>query len=253
LRNLPPGLGLAIVSAATAAAILIVTRATSNQAAIVAIKRQIQADLFEMRLFNDDLRAMARAQADMLRHNAVYLRLSLVPLLWLAVPLIVVLAQLQSYFGYVGPAAGCPVILTAQLTAPREPDARLEPVSGLRSETPPVWLPGSQQLVWRVVAEAAGEYILRFVVDGHRYEKSLHVSDDVARRSPVRPGALVMDQVEFPSEPPVDPSGPVKTIAVSYGEREFAVFGWRMPWMVLFFAETFLFALVLRRPLGVTL
>src|SRR5207302_5309481 len=68
---------LAVLSLATAIAILLVVRATSDQPALAAIKRQIHADLFEIRLFNDDLRAMLRAEADILRHNATYLRLSI--------------------------------------------------------------------------------------------------------------------------------------------------------------------------------
>ena len=56
--------------------------------------------LFEIRLFNDDLRAMLRAQVEILRHNVTYLRLSLVPMLWMLVPLVLVIAQLQFHYGY---------------------------------------------------------------------------------------------------------------------------------------------------------
>src|SRR5882672_9774021 len=93
---------LAIVSLVTAAAILLVVRAASDQRALAAIKRQIHADLFEIRLFNDDLRAMLRAELDILRHNATYLRLSLVPMIWILVPAALAAAQLQSYYGYAG-------------------------------------------------------------------------------------------------------------------------------------------------------
>src|ERR1700704_6638350 len=106
---------LAVLSLLTAIAVLLVVRTTSNQRALAAVKRQIHADLFEIRLFNDDLRAMARAQADILRHNATYLRLSLVPMLWMLIPLGLLVAQLQCYFGYSGVAVGQPVLITAQL------------------------------------------------------------------------------------------------------------------------------------------
>ena len=49
--------------------------------------RRLHAALFEIRLFNDDLSAIFRAQAEMLRHNLTYLRLSLVPMIWMFVPL----------------------------------------------------------------------------------------------------------------------------------------------------------------------
>ena len=72
LRPLPVIVSLAVVSLVTAIAILLVVRATSNQGALAAVKRQMYADLLEMRLFNDDLRGMWRAQWSMLRHNGRY-------------------------------------------------------------------------------------------------------------------------------------------------------------------------------------
>jgi uncharacterized membrane protein (DUF106 family) len=80
-RSMPPLVGLAIVSLVTAVGMLVVFRRTSNQARLAEVKRSIHASLFEMRLFNDDLRAILRAQAEILRHNATYLRLSMVPML----------------------------------------------------------------------------------------------------------------------------------------------------------------------------
>ena len=53
---------LSIVSLVTAVGVLLVVRAASDQRALSAIKRQIHGDLFEIRLFNDDIRAMLRAQ-----------------------------------------------------------------------------------------------------------------------------------------------------------------------------------------------
>ena len=77
LAALPPAAGVVLLALVTALAILGLMRLTSDQAALAAVKRQIHADLFEMRLFNDDLRGLLRAQWAVLVHNARYLRLSL--------------------------------------------------------------------------------------------------------------------------------------------------------------------------------
>src|SRR5436190_24142741 len=114
LRTTPPFVALAIVSLVTAILLLLVVRATSNQAAIGAAKRQIHADLFEIRLFNDDLLAILRAQMSIIRHNATYVRLSLVPMLWTIVPLAFVIAQLQAHFEYSGVEIGHSVLVTAE-------------------------------------------------------------------------------------------------------------------------------------------
>ena len=159
LTPLPILLDLSIVSLATAIIVLLAARATSDQPALVAVKRQIQADIFEIRLFRDDLRLMLRAQADVLRHNATYLRLSLVPLLWVGVPLVLAVAQLESSFGYSGISTGSPVAVTAQLKTGgiESPVAALESTAGIRVDTPAVWLPGLRQLVWLVTADRTGD------------------------------------------------------------------------------------------------
>ena len=94
-RSLPAIVGLTVVSLLVSIAMLLIFKRTSNQERLDSVKRQIHAGLFEIRLFNDDIRAIFRAQFEVLRHNLNYLRLSLVPMLWMVVPLFLVVAQLQ--------------------------------------------------------------------------------------------------------------------------------------------------------------
>src|SRR5262245_14085448 len=115
VRQLPPMVGLVIVSLVTAVVVMLVFRATSDQQRIADVKRRIAAALFEIRLFNDDLPAVFRAQGELLRHNATYLRLSLVPMLWMIVPIALLVAQLEFRYGYTGLTPGRPAIVTVQL------------------------------------------------------------------------------------------------------------------------------------------
>ena len=57
LDRLAPMTGLVLVSLATAVAVLLAFKWTADQPALVAAKRAMQAAIFEMRLFNDDLAA----------------------------------------------------------------------------------------------------------------------------------------------------------------------------------------------------
>ena len=72
----------------------------------------MQASIFEMRLFNDDPRAILRAQAGALRYTFTYARLSAIPLLWMIVPLTVLTAHLQSRYGYDGLGVGESALVT---------------------------------------------------------------------------------------------------------------------------------------------
>ena len=251
LSALPPLAGLAVVSLATAIVMLLVVRRTSNQRAVDDVKRRIHAALFEIRLFNDDLRAIFRAQREMLRSNLTYLRLSLVPMLWMIVPFVFVLAQLQCHYGYDGLETGHPVLLTAHM---RSIDtASLEVPPGIRADTGAVWFPALKDVIWRITPERMGDYELRVHVGAQTFTKTLHVSSSVARRSPARLEAGLVNGVLYPAEAPLAHDAPIASIAVPYPERELDVFGWRLNWMVVFFVLSIAFAFALKKPFGVTL
>jgi uncharacterized membrane protein (DUF106 family) len=253
LAALPAPLGVGVAALVTALVILALVRVTSDQTALAAVKRQIQADLFEMRLFNDDLRALLRAQAAVLRHNGRYLRLSLLPLICTAVPLALGIAQLQAWYGYGGLATDVPVLVSANLSPGVEPiGPRLEG-GGLRVDGEAMYFPSLRELVWRVVPTAPGAHQLTVHVNGVSYEKSLVVATGLTRRSPVRPPATLVDQLLEPSEPPIPPGGPLATIRVPYPERSIAIFGVAMHWLVLYLVASFIFVLLLRKPLGVVI
>jgi uncharacterized membrane protein (DUF106 family) len=254
LRPLPVPVSLAVVSLVTAVAILAVIRLTSNQQALATAKRQMYGDLLEMRLFNDDLPAMWRAQRSMLRHNAGYVRLSLVPALWTLVPLAIGVAQFQFYFGYAGVGVGEPVLVTAVLKSHAGiQDTALDLPQKVRLETPAIWFPALGQVVWRVVADSAGEFILGIRVGGMTYDKTLHVSSGLVRRSPVRPARRLMDQLRYPSEAPLSDAAPVVSISVAYPDRRVDILGWRMTWIGAYILLSIVFAIALQKPLRVTI
>ena len=254
LAGWPIAAGLGLVAFVTAVAVLLVIRATSDQPALDAIKRQIHADLFEIRLFNDDMRAMLRAQGAILRHNVTYLRLSLLPTLWMLVPFVLVLAQLEAYFGHAGVPVGQPVAVTAQLKAGGgDPQATLDVPPQVHVQTAAIWLPALRQVVWLVTADAPGDYVVTVRVGGDAYAKTLRASTGPGRRSPARQSAGLVDQVLYPSEAPLPAISPVTSISVAYEESGVNVFGWRLGWLTVYLGASAIFALLLRAPLGVTL
>ena len=255
-----PLVGLTLVSLVVAIGMLVIFKHTSNQDALDKIKRKIHASLFEIRLFNDDLVAIMRAQLDILRHNLTYIRLSLWPLVWMMVPLVLVIAQLQFHYAYEGLRPGEPVLLTvrlkgtdaASLDAPK-PAVSLDPGSAVRVETPSVWVPAERELVWRISAEQAGDHEITIRVDGASESKTVRVRDDVVRRSPLRVGSSLLDQILYPAEPPLPSSSPIASIELAYPDRSIDVLGVGMHWMIVFFALSLIFAFALRKPFGVTI
>jgi hypothetical protein len=255
-RSLPPIVGLLVVSLVASIAMLIVFKKTSNQARLEAVKRQIHACLFEIRLFSDDLPAILRAQREILRHNLRYLGLSLVPMLVMLVPLVFVIAQLQYHYGYRGLRPAEDFLVKVQLKGGQgsaRPAATLEVPTGLAVETPPVWIPSERELAWRLRAEQWGDYELKLRLDGREYAKTAQVSPAVRRRSPVRLEPGLVNELLHPAEDPLPGESPIASIALTYPEDSVSIFGWHVNWLVAFVVLSVAFAFALRRRVGVTL
>src|SRR3954469_25163921 len=115
IDHLPPMAGLVVLSLVTAVAVLVAFKWTADQRGLAAAKRAMQAAVFEMRLFNDDLAALLRAQGEVLRHTGRYLRLSFAPTLWLIVPMLALMLHREFHFGYAGLAIGEATLVKARV------------------------------------------------------------------------------------------------------------------------------------------
>ena len=255
LAGLPPLAVMLALAFVTALVVLGVMKVASNQVKMAAAKRRIHADLLEMRLYNDDLRALLRAQGSLLRHNGAYLWLSLLPLLITALPLTLAIAQVQSWYGYTGLVPGQPTLVTADLKG-LPVGATVLDAPGLDVDGPGMYFPSLHQVVWRVVPRTPGPQMLRVQAAGAlALDKTVYVGQDQAsaRRSPSRQGADIATQLLYPSEPPVPMDSPVAAIRVDYPERALTVLGFEVHWLVVYLAASFAFVLALRKPLGVVI
>jgi len=257
LRDLHPLVGIAIAALVVAVAMLLVYKRTSNQDALAEVKRQIQAGLFEIRLFNDDLRAILRSQFEILRYNLTYFRLSLAPMMWMLLPVALVIAQLQFHYGYEGLTPGRPALLKVQLdqewSEAQRPAATLDVPEGIHVETPTLWAPALKQIAWRLGADRAGEYAVTVHVDGVSEVKSVVVSEAVVRRSPIRVSPNLLDEFMYPAEDPLPADGPIRSISLAYPERDVWFLGWDVHWLIVLLALSIAFAFMLRGPFGVTI
>lgn len=258
LASWPPIAGLAAVSLVVAVSTLLVVRRVSNQPAITAVKRRIEASLFEVRLFNDDVRAL-HGLRDALRHNLTYFRLSLAPLPWIIVPLTLLVAQLQFYYGYDGFTPGQSTVLKVRMKPPGDaapavrPDVTLAVPPGVVVDSPPVWIPLERETAWRIGFERAGDYAVTVAIGDSAVTKRIRVSDRAGWRTPGRYAAGWINDLRYPAEHSIDSNAPVESIEVNYPERTFSAFGLSIGWLTAFLGLTFFFAWLLRTPFGVVL
>lgn len=262
LRSLPAIVGVALISLLGGVGALLVYKHTSNQPALQAVKARIAASFFEIRLFNDDLVAILRAQWDLLRNNLRYMGLNLVPMLWMIVPFLLVIAQVQFHYGYSGLEPGRPAVLTVALDRPdpgagaapaERPELELVVPAGIRLETPGVWSASLAQMAWRLVPEKPGRYELGVELGGERVAKSLVVDSRPTRRSPERLEGTFLNQLLYPAEPPLPNGSPLHAITLSYPEATIDA-GWvSAHWLIVFLVLSIVFAFALKKRLGVTL
>lgn len=258
LRGFPPIVGVAILSLITAVGMLLVFRHASNQEKMAEVKSRIHACVFEIRLFNDDLRAILRAQAEILRHNATYIGLTFKPMLVMIVPIVLLIAQMQFYYGYGGLEPGEDAVLTVSFKdnagVDREkPNLSIDAPEGLMVETGSVWIPTENEMAWRVGAERLGEYELTIGWGDDVYEKSILVSNSVARRSPIRLEPGFFNQLLYPAENPLPKDSGIQSIEIGYTEEEVGLFGVHLHWLIWFFILSIVFAFSLKRFFGVTI
>ncbi len=268
LRALPELAGLAVIALVASVGMLLVYKFASDQEGISAVKSKIHACLFEIRLFNDDIRAMLRAQGELLGHNLRYMRFALVPMAIMIVPFFFLIAQLQFRYAYRSLTPGQPAIVQATLgegwegQVPTEdtgglakPVARLVAPDGVEVQTPALWIPSERQLAWRVAGRKAGDYQLTVELGDQRYDKSFRVGagkQRLALVSPLRPDRSLVEQLVYPAEPPL-PDGPVESISVAYPSHDVWFFGWNTHWLVVFFILSIVFAFALRNRMGVSI
>ena len=259
LALLPPILGLLLVSALGAVGTLLLVKATSQARRIEATKRQMYAALLEMRLFNDDLRAVLRAASELLWRDVAYLREFAVPVILASVPLAILLVHLDSFYGSTGLIVGQSSLVTVSLdnSSPDPmkelPTAMVKVPPGIRLDTPAVWFPVSHELIWQITPETSGRFDLVVGIGSQRVLKRVEVSETIIRRAPSRIEQAWLAALFDPADQRLPSSGVIRSVHIQYPRREMSVSGWRVHWLVLFAVSSMIFVLVLKRPLRVAL
>lgn len=257
LASLPAWVGVALWSIPASIFALWIFKRTSNQEQITAVKSKIYACLFEIRLFNDDVRAIFRAQWEIIGHVLRYQLLAFKPMIWILPPLVLMMVQLHAFYGFRGLEPGENAVLTATMKADQttRPDLELTVPEGVSLQTSGIWAPELHQMAWRISADQTGDYLLSLNHQGTSQTKQLRVTTSRVRLSPERPSPGFLAQLEWPSETPLPPDSTVEAITLTYPEADLSFLGVEMEsqwaWMILFFVLTMVIALALKKPMGV--
>jgi len=239
VRGLSPWVAMVLVSLLTSFLMLFIFRHTSNQAGIRKEKNRIKAHLLELRLFKDNMGVQLRAQGRILLANLKYVGHNMKPMLVMIVPVLLILIQLNLWFGSESFKPGDPVLVKVRLAEgkyPSEVPVSLAASPELDIETPPLRIEDEAEIDWRLKAKTAGPGRLTFTVGGETVVKSVSVG--ATRLSPIpalKPGRNLLDQIFNPGEAPLPSSSAVRSIEVRYPAASMSLFGMHIHWLIVYF------------------
>ena len=238
VRGLTPWAGLIIASLLTALLMLFIFRLTSNQAGIRRTKNRIKAHLLELRLYKDNMSVSLRAQGNILIQNLRYIGYNAKPLLVMIVPIILILAQLNLWFGASPLRPGDQTLVKVKLRDgynPMETALELRTSGGLAVETPPVRIEDEGEYAWRIRAVSAGPAGLEFAVGLSTIAKSVAIGGRPLSKVSPRRDRRFLDLVLYPGEAPLPGGSPIKSIEILYEGRTLNFLGLGVHWLVAYF------------------
>ncbi len=255
-RGMTPWIGMAVISLVTGIFMLLIFRLTSNQKGIRQVKDKIKAHLMEIRLFKDNLGLSLKAQGNILKSNLRYISYSAKPMLFMIIPLVLILIQMNLWFGYTPFKADQTALLKVKLKdhfEPLETKITVTSSSGaVAVESLPMRIPEEREIDWRLLVKKTGLHRLELKAGSHIITKTLDASSGIMTKiSPVRMQNNVIDQLFNPGESPIPTDSPIKSVELKYPPQRMSLFGWHIHWLIVYFALSVLFGFALKGVFGV--
>jgi len=247
----PPLLCLAVFAALSGLLLLINYRFVSNQRAIRQVKNLVQAHLLEVRLFQDQLGVVWHAYGKLLRATFAYLGWSLMPLAVAALPITIVLAQLDLRFGARPLLPGESTLLVVHVDDAAAVDrVALQLPDGVVQTAPLVRIPAERRVVARIQSQLPGRAEI-LVGDGvTQASKEIVTATGLERVSAERLRRGWFERLLEPGEGALPVSGDIASIAVQYPGRSLSLGPVSLNWLVAYFVLTLISAFALKPLLG---
>lgn len=245
-----PWLAMLAISLLTALLMLFIYKKTSNQQGIKRVKNRIKAHLLEIRLYQNDFRTQLGSQKELLSANLRYLLYNLKPLLVMIVPIFLLLAQLNLWFGYQPASPDETFLLKARFIKTVNLELLtldLEVPEGLQVETPPVRIIDEAEVSWRLKIMGPVKDPLVISVNGERYQKEMPESHSRLVRVPaVRVKRNLWQELLYPGEKPLPTDSLLSRIEIRLPQPRLYLLGIGFHWLVAYFLLSIIFGLLLK-------
>jgi len=248
--GLNPWAGMIFISLLTAILMLFIYKKTSNQSGIKEAKNLIKGYLLEIRLFQNDFGIFLGGLKRLLSANLRYLAYNLKPLLVMIVPIFLLLAQMNLWFGYRIPQPDETLLLKVEFNQAVEVDRldlQVEAPPGVIVDSPPVRIIDENEVDWRlrIVELRGGQLVINN--GGEMYAKDISLPPSrLARVSAIRVNQNIWEQLLNPGEKPLPREAEIKKIEVLYPSARLNLFGLKIHWLVAYFVLSIIFGFGLK-------
>lgn len=225
---------------------------TSDQKAIGIAKDQLKAHLLAVRLYRDQIPVVMGSYGKILRGTGRYLKLAFKPLLYVIIPITLLMVQIDRYLGATPIPSNAPFLLTVHTTG-GDPlnDVTLDLPPEISMTAPPVHVPSTNEIAWRLVGSKEGKYEMKIAAAGQAAAKVVCVGSGLARISTVRLRGHFWERMFSSAEPALPENSPIESISINYPDRNIEIAGYGMNWIWLFFVLSMGAGFIFKEVLGI--
>jgi len=225
---------------------------TSDQKAIGIAKDQLKAHLLAVRLYRDQIPVVMGSYGKILRGTGRYLKLAFKPLLYVIIPITLLMVQIDRYLGATPIPSNAPFLLTVHTTGgDAMNDVTLDLPPEITMTAPPVHVPSTNEIVWRLVGSKEGKYEMKIAAAGQAAAKVVCVGSGLARISTVRLRGHFWERMFSSAEPALPENSPIESISINYPDRNIEIAGYGMNWIWLFFVLSMGAGFIFKEVLGI--
>jgi len=234
---------------------LILFKKTSNQGRIKFHKDKIWGYILQIRLYKDSFRLLLISIGNILKHNCLYMKFMIIPLLAIMVPLLILTTQINNRYGYEPLQPKQTFIITTRLADNLDTNqlfqvfCKVSP--GIILETPPIRMEDELQVSWRARAtqpQANSQPVIQIGLEGEPgiAEKIVAVDYAVKRFCPTLMKLSFLDGLIYNAEGFLNADSPVQEINIRYNRAGYGFVFIEMDPIILFFILTLCFALLFK-------
>ena len=241
-----------VLSLAVGLLMVVVFGYTSDQKAIGIAKDQLKAHLLAVRLYRDQIPVVMGSYGKILRGTGRYLKLAFKPLLYVIIPIILLMVQVDRYLGQTPIPTNAPFLMTVYTTSNVVlNDATLDLPPEITTTAPAVHIPAENEIVWRLVGSREGRYEVKIADGGESVGKAVCIGSGLARISTVRLRGHFWERMFSSAEPALPDDSPIESISINYPDRNIEIAGYGMNWIWLFFILSMVAGFIFKEILGI--